>query len=117
MNNVTLTVCDMVGPCEECGLVRERTYRFFVYGCDVLLCGQCIKTFVAQLTSVLQKEEPKLAASIIPLNAENASELRCSRCLDMLAAHLTVYRRRGEGRSTQKAAEEAGGDPAPSSRT
>ena len=97
MNNVTLTVCDMVGPCEECGRVRERTYRFFVYGCDILLCGQCIETFVAHLTSVLQKEEPKLAASIIPLNAENASELRCSRCLDMLAAHLTVYRRRGEG--------------------
>jgi hypothetical protein len=38
------------------------------------------------------------AASTIPLNAENASELRCSRCLDMLAAHLTIYRRRGEGR-------------------
>ena len=116
MNNVTLTVCDMVGPCEECGRVRERTYRFFVYGYDILLCGQCIETFVTQLTSVLQREEPKLAASI-PLNAENASELRCSRCLDMLAAHLTVYRRRGEGHSAQKAAEEAGCDPAPSSRT
>jgi hypothetical protein len=96
MNNVTLTVCDMVGPCEECGRVRKRTYRFFVYGYDILLCGQCIEMFVAQLTSVLQREEPRVAASI-PLNAENASELRCSRCLDMLAAHLTVYRRRGEG--------------------
>src|SRR6266571_1073250 len=112
MNNMTLTVGDMVGPCGECGRVPERTYQFFVYGCDILLCGQCIETFVAQVTSVLQKEELKLAATTIPLNAQNASDLRCSRCLDMLAAHLTVYRRRGEGRSTQKAAEEAGGDPA-----
>lgn len=97
MNNLNLTVCDMVGPCGECGRVPERTYRFFVYGYDILLCGQCIKTFVDQLTLLLQNEEPELAASIIPLNAENASELRCSRCLDMLAAHLTVYGRRGEG--------------------
>lgn len=98
MNNVTLTVCDMNSACEECGRVPERTYRFFMYGCDILLCGQCITAFVAQVTSVLQKEEPGLVASAIPLNAENASELRCSRCLDMLAAHLTVYRRRGKGR-------------------
>ena len=98
MNNMTLTVCDMVGPCGECGRVPERAYQFFVYGRDILLCGRCIATFVAQITAVLQREEPELAATTIPVNAQTVSDLRCSRCLDMLAASLTVYSRRGEGR-------------------
>ena len=93
MKNVTLMVCDVVGPCGECGRVPERTYQFSVYDHDILLCSPCIETFVAQVTSLLQKVEPKLAATTITLNAENASELRCSRCLDMLADHLAAYRR------------------------
>ena len=94
MNNMTLTMCDVVGRCGECGRVPERIYQFSVSGRDILLCGQCIATFVAQITSVLQKEEPQLVARPITLHREMASDRRCSRCLDMLAAHLTAYRNR-----------------------
>ena len=94
MNNLTLTVCDGIGPCGECGQMPEHTYQFSVYGRSILLCGLCIDKVVAQIISVLQKVEPQLAANIITPNAQTASDLRCSRCLDMLAAHLAVYRRR-----------------------
>ncbi len=94
MNNMTLTMCDMVDRCGECGHVPERIYQFSVSGHDILLCGQCIATLVTHITFVLQKEEPQLVAKPITLHTGMASDQRCSRCLDMLAAHLAIYRNR-----------------------
>lgn len=93
MKHVTLMVCDVAGPCEECGQVPERAYRFSVYGSDILLCSHCMETFVADVSSLLQQGEPELVAKTITLHAANVSELRCSKCLDTLAAHLIAYRR------------------------
>jgi hypothetical protein len=97
MNNITLTMCNVVDQCGECGRVPEHLYQFSLSGHDILLCGQCIAMLVAQITFVRQKEEPQLVAKPITEHIETVSDQRCSRCLDMLAAHLTIYRNRGEG--------------------
>jgi hypothetical protein len=92
MKNVTCTMCDAAGPCEECGQLPEHAYQFSVYGSDILLCGRCIDTFVTYVITLLQKVEAELTANTITLPATNVSELRCSKCMDMLAAHLSKYR-------------------------
>ena len=93
MKNVTFTICDEISPCEECGQVPEHVYQFSVYGTDILLCGRCLDTCVASVIMLLQKVEPELTANTVTLQAANVSELRCSKCLDTLAAHLIAYRR------------------------
>ncbi len=95
MKHVTFRRCDVAGPCEECGQVPEHAYQFSVYDGDILLCGRCIDTFVASVMILLQKIEPELTANTITLHAANVSELRCSKCLDTLAAHLIRYRKMG----------------------
>ena len=88
MKDVTFTVCGAVGPCGECGRVPEGTYQFSMYGRGILLCGQCLNTFVSQVQWVLQIAEPNLRVPTITLKADNPSELRCRKCLDLLAAHI-----------------------------
>ena len=94
MREVTFTVCDEVGPCGECGRVPEHIYQFSVYGRGILLCGQCLDTFISQVRWMLQIVEPNLKTPAITLKAEQPSDLQCRKCLDMLAAHLTTFYRR-----------------------
>ena len=91
MNNLILTQSGAVGPCGECGYVTDHTYQLSVFGCTILLCGRCIETFAAQITSLLQKEKAPVEARAVTLNAGFASDLRCSRCLDLLAERLRAY--------------------------
>ena len=87
MNTISLTICDGVGLCGECGQRPEHLYQMCLAGHAILLCGRCLETFVIQVQWLRHLAEPNL-------KADQPSELRCMRCLDRLAAYVTTYYRR-----------------------
>ena len=91
MKEITFTVCDAGGRCGECDRVPERTYQFSLSGRGIVLCGQCLSTFVSQVQWMLNIAEPNLRVPTITLSADDPSELRCSKCLNLLATYITRY--------------------------
>ncbi len=92
MRQMRVSRCKVVGPCGECGQVLEHSYQVCASEQELLLCGRCLESFVSQVVWLLQQEEPNVAAIPSRLAIGMSAEQRCSRCLDLLAAHLMTYR-------------------------